>query len=99
METFVVQRSQSSLPSMVYTTLDDCTLDQLENGSHVYDVHVQRFQYSNEQTDKHPETSMSLLEAKPKPYGDFFAEKCIFEPFYRNTDACCCFCCCFLCHC
>ena len=71
----------------------------IRNGSHVYDVHVQRFQYSNEQTDKHPETSMSLLEAKPKPYGDFLAEKCIFEPFYRNTDACCCFCCCFLCHC
>lgn len=30
METFAVQRSQSALPSMVYTTLEDCTLEQQE---------------------------------------------------------------------
>ena len=53
METFVVQRSQTSPPSMGYTqdTPHLNTLDHNKNVSHVHDVHVQRFQDSNERRD------------------------------------------------
>ena len=50
METFVVQRSQTSPPSMGYTTLEN-TLDYNKNVSHVHDLHVQRFHDSNERRD------------------------------------------------
>ena len=49
-ETFVVQRSQTSPPRMGYTTLEN-TLDHNKNVSHAHDVHVQRFQDSNERRD------------------------------------------------
>ena len=65
METFEIQRSRSSPPSMVYTTLEN-TLDQQEMEA-----------IWNESRDKHPrlgQLKSIAKEAKPKPYGDFFAE-------------------------
>ena len=57
----------------------------MRNGKHVHGVHV----HSNERTDKHSQVDPCLgyiaksiaEEAKPKPYGDFSAEKRVVEPF------------------
>ena len=61
----------------------------MRNGKHVHGVHVQWFHDSNERTDKHSQVDPCLgyiaksiaEEAKPKPCGDFFAEKRVVEPF------------------
>ena len=81
METFVVQRSRRSSPSMVYTTLEN-TLDQ----QGIEDISTcSSSKFLMIRTDKL--TSMSRLtksmaeDAKPKPYVDFFAKKRVVQPF------------------
>ena len=49
------------------------------NGNHAPDEQVQRFQDSNERTDKHS-TSLGAEDAKSKPYGDFFAKERLVQP-------------------